>query len=77
MRRPHFHAWCAASLELAVAAPSLHAQDLPETIAASVSPASPASPKEQIWHTVADAQLDRMRGGFDVGGGLMVSLGIQ
>lgn len=27
--------------------------------------------------TVADAQLDRMRGGFDVGGGLMVSLGIQ
>lgn len=77
MPRKYLHAWCAASLVLAVAASSLHAQDIPETIAPSASPASPASQKEQIWHTVADAQLDRMRGGFDVGGGLMVSLGIQ
>lgn len=39
--------------------------------------AGPSRAGEQIWHTVPDAHLDRMRGGFDVGGGLMVSLGIQ
>lgn len=70
----YLHAWCTASLVLAVAAPGLHAQEISETIAPS---ARPSKVGEQIWHTVADAQLDRMRGGFDVGGGLMVSLGIQ
>ena len=74
MPRKYLHAWCTASLVLAVAAPGLHAQEISETIAPS---ARPSKVGEQIWHTVADAQLDRMRGGFDVGGGLMVSLGIQ
>lgn len=46
----------------------LHAQALPSSF---------GSPNQELWMTVADEQLDRMRGGFDVGGGLMVSLGIQ
>lgn len=29
-----------------------------------------------IWHTVSDRVLDKLRGGFDVGGGLLVSFGI-
>ncbi|WP_295957858.1 hypothetical protein [Rhodoferax sp.] len=29
-----------------------------------------------IWHTVSDRTLDQLRGGFDVGGGLLVSFGI-
>ena len=64
-----------ASLVLAVVAPALQAQEMPETTVRAS--AGPSRAVEQIWHTVADAQLDRMRGGFDVGGGLMVSLGIQ
>lgn len=32
---------------------------------------------EQLWTTVADAQLDRMRGGFNFGGGLLVSVGLE
>lgn len=45
--------------------------------AASVAAAAPApAAHEQVWITVADARLDQMRGGFDVGGGLIVSLGI-
>ncbi|WP_291586149.1 hypothetical protein [Comamonas sp. UBA7528] len=75
MSRKHLPAWCAASLVLAAAAPALQAQEMPETTVRAS--AGPSRAVEQIWHTVADAQLDRMRGGFDVGGGLMVSLGIQ
>jgi len=30
----------------------------------------------QVWMTVADSTLDELRGGFDVGSGLMVSFGI-
>lgn len=58
-----------AGVLMAVAASScLHAQTL----------SSPSgAPHQELWMTVADDQLDRMRGGFDVGGGLMVSLGIQ
>lgn len=77
MSRKHLPAWCVASLVLAVVAPALRAQEIPETTAPASASASPSRAGEQIWHTVADAQLDRMRGGFDVGGGLMVSLGIQ
>ncbi|HEY9131623.1 MAG TPA: hypothetical protein VIM98_07675 [Dyella sp.] len=29
------------------------------------------------WHAVSDAQLDRMRGGFDLGSGIVASLGID
>ena len=75
MSRKHLPAWCVASLVLAVVAPALQAQEIPETTVRAS--AGPSRAVEQIWHTVADAQLDRMRGGFDVGGGLMVSLGIQ
>ena len=75
MSRKHLPAWCVASLVLAVVAPALQAQEMPETTVRAS--AGPSRAVEQIWHTVADAQLDRMRGGFDVGGGLMVSLGIQ
>lgn len=75
MSLQHLPAWCVASLVLAAAAPALPAQEIPETTV-RVS-AGPSRAGEQIWHTVPDAQLDRMRGGFDVGGGLMVSLGIQ
>ena len=31
---------------------------------------------EAIWEAVSDRTLDRLRGGFDVGGGLLVSFGI-
>lgn len=75
MSRKHLPAWCVASLVLAVVAPALQAQEIPETTVRAS--AGPSRAVEQIWHTVADAQLDRMRGGFDVGGGLMVSLGIR
>lgn len=75
MSRQHLPAWCVASLVLAAAAPALQAQEIPETTVRAS--AVPSRAGEQIWHTVPDAQLDRMRGGFDVGGGLMVSLGIQ
>lgn len=29
-----------------------------------------------IWHTVSDRMLDQLRGGFNIGGGLLVSFGI-
>lgn len=35
----------------------------------------PGEPK--VWTTVGDATLDLMRGGFDLGGGLIVSFGIS
>ncbi|MDH0048909.1 hypothetical protein [Comamonas terrigena] len=75
MSLQHLPAWCVASLVLAAAAPALPAQEIPETTVRAS--AGPSRAGEQIWHTVPDAHLDRMRGGFDVGGGLMVSLGIQ
>ena len=37
------------------------------------TPADPAA----AWATVDDASLDQMRGGFDLGGGLVVSLGVE
>lgn len=62
-----------AGVLLAMAAASgLHAQTL-----SSLSASTLQATHQEVWMTVADAQLDRMRGGFDVGGGLMVSLGIQ
>ncbi|WP_367850075.1 hypothetical protein [Rhodoferax sp. WC2427] len=30
-----------------------------------------------LWHTVSDHTLDQLRGGFDLGGGLLVSFGIS
>lgn len=36
-----------------------------------------AQERQETWFTVSDTHLDAMRGGFDVGGGLMVSLGIS
>lgn len=75
MFRPYVCTLCAAGMTLL--AWGAHAQDAAHTLAPLAHAASVQQGKEQIWHTVADAQLDRMRGGFDVGGGLMVSLGIQ
>ena len=37
---------------------------------------TPAAPRA-TWMTVGDATLESMRGGFDLGGGLMVSFGIS
>lgn len=37
---------------------------------------APAAPRA-TWMTVGDATLESMRGGFDLGGGLMVSFGIS
>jgi hypothetical protein len=34
-------------------------------------------PGESIWITASDRTLDKMRGGFDLGAGLMVSFGIS
>jgi len=46
----------------------------------SLAPAARAggagNAQEQIWMTVADSELETLRGGFDVGSGLMVSFGI-
>lgn len=64
LRTRHLGALCGIALSAAVTAPWLHAQTVPER-------------GEQVWITVADAKLDEMRGGFDVGGGLIVSLGIN
>lgn len=35
------------------------------------------NPGESIWITASDRTLDKMRGGFDLGAGLMVSFGIS
>ena len=40
------------------------------------SPVRPAGADGSRWVTVGDKTLDRMRGGFDLGGGLTVSFGI-
>jgi len=39
-------------------------------------PASPA-PGESVWLAASDRTLDQMRGGFDLGSGLVVSFGIE
>ena len=38
---------------------------------------SPHAPAESVWLAASDHTLDRMRGGFDMGSGLMVSFGIS
>jgi hypothetical protein len=45
----------------------------------SLTPTSQITPKpgESIWITASDRTLDQMRGGFDLGAGLMVSFGIS
>lgn len=63
-RTRHLGTLCLAAASCLLAAPLLHAQTAAER-------------GEQVWMTVADAQLDTLRGGFDVGGGLIVSLGIN
>lgn len=60
-----------ASMLLASVSTGIYAQNA--VVERTLTPA----PKAQVWMAVADTQLDRLRGGFDVGGGLMVSLGIQ
>jgi len=57
-------ALCALGTLSTLWTPSLQAQEGPGA-------------REQLWYTVADAELDGLRGGFDLGGGLIVSLGIQ
>ena len=46
---------------------------------AAVTPPTQAMPKpgESIWLAASDRTLDKMRGGFDLGMGLMVSFGIS
>ena len=34
-------------------------------------------PEEPVWLAASDAKLDQLRGGFDAGGGLVVSFGIS
>ena len=43
---------------------------------ASAADRSPSRPADQVWMAVSDQALDDLRGGFDLGGGLMVSFGI-
>lgn len=57
-----------AGVLLSIAVPCVQAQ----VLSSSSTPTH-----EGVWVTVADTKLDRMRGGFVFGGGLMVSLGIQ
>jgi hypothetical protein len=47
--------------------------------AAALTPPTQVMPKpgESIWLAASDRTLDRMRGGFDLGMGLMVSFGIS
>ena len=49
-------------------------------LAGSLAPAARAGgaahAQEEVWMTVADSELDTLRGGFEVGSGLMVSFGI-
>ena len=40
-----------------------------------LAPCLPAQ-ADAVWQAVSDRKLDRMRGGFDLGGGLLVSFGI-
>lgn len=78
------HVWSVSSLAmgLMLSAMPLHAQEM-ERGEASVLPSSAANPamstaaREETWLAVPDAQLDQLRGGFDVGGGLVLSLGIS
>lgn len=45
--------------------------------AASAQPGKAPAADRATWMTVGDATLEKMRGGFDLGGGLMVSFGIS
>ncbi len=36
----------------------------------------PQTQREETWMAISDNALDRLRGGFDIGGGLMVNFGI-
>ncbi|MDE2402518.1 MAG: hypothetical protein KGL90_12715 [Burkholderiales bacterium] len=45
--------------------------------AAQAQVVSSQTPEESVWLAVSDHALDGMRGGFDFGGGLVVSFGIS
>ncbi len=47
-----------------------------QTVTTQTTHARP-SPTESIWLAASDQTLDRMRGGFDMGSGLIVSFGIH
>jgi len=49
---------------------------LGSTLAPAARAGDAGANEGQVWMSVADAQLDELRGGFDVGSGLMVSFGI-
>lgn len=78
------HVWSVSSIAMGfmLSAMPLHAQEM-ELVHAAVSPSRAANTlvstaqREETWFTVPDALLDQMRGGFDVGGGLVLSLGIS
>lgn len=79
---PRGRGWQAASLRVAWGVGALLAWALSVPIAQAQGSGAeshrvPPAAREELWVTVADADLDRLRGGFDVGGGLIVSLGIQ
>jgi len=56
----------------------VHAQETVNFESEEVQQSSPSrSQREEIWMAVSDRKLEKMRGGFDVGGGLVVSVGLS
>ena len=48
-----------------------------QTATTRVSPAETSPPAGSVWLAASDQTLDRLRGGFNLGAGLVVSFGIQ
>ena len=48
-----------------------------QTATTRVSPAGTSPPAGSVWLAASDQTLDRLRGGFNLGAGLVVSFGIQ
>lgn len=63
--------WCRHLCLLAIAAHLCDPADATEPAKHPTGEAAGA-----VWRTVSESQLDKMRGGFDIGSGLMVSFGI-
>lgn len=44
---------------------------------ADTAPSEPPEPADRVWLTASDRQLDELRGGFNLGDGLIVSFGFS